>query len=461
MSIDMDTGPVRRVRSVPIHRALPRLMHDPAGALAEFAQEADGEIVRIDLGPFRPYLVTHPDHVQQVMRTEWLSYRREGMFWRPLDRIFGSSIMSDGQPWQDSRKILQPLFTSRYIAELAEKLADAIAERVTEWDRHARSGRPVDAAEEMYGIITCVVNQVLFGDKLSRQDGERLIPAYDTVAHSIAFRLFMPFLPYSLRVPGDRSFMRAVKTVDDVMMPVIRRTRADPDDNVDIVSVLCRSVDEKDEGLAERKIRDAMVGMSAAASETTAMIMIWLWLALGSHPEIAARLQAEIDDVVGTGPVVPEHVPRLRYTRMVLEELLRLYPGGWILPRLATEDGELGGVRIKAGSQVLISPYATQRLAGFWERSLEFDPERFAPDNDERRHKYAHFPFGGGPHQCLGQQLFYLEAPLVIANILSRFRVSVRTPGPFTSAWAASLRPKQRVELDISFAEHDRSGTSR
>lgn len=457
MSIDVGTGAVRRPRSIPVHRVLPRFVRDPVNALAEFGREAGGEVVRLDLGPVRPFLVTHPDHVQRVMRAEWTNYQREGMFWRPLRRLFGAGIMGEGKPWESSRKILQPLFTARYIDTLSEEMAKTIAVRVGEMDEYVRSGRPADAADQMAGIVSQTLIRVLFGDKITREDGERLTPAYDLVANSINFRLLMPFMPYFIRVPGDRALMGAVKTIDDVMFPVTRKVRADLDDNVDVVSALCRTTGDDGAGLDDRQIRDALVSVYGAASDTTVMSLTWLWSLLDTHPEVAAKLRDEIDDVVGAGPATPEHVPRLRYTRMVLQELLRLYPAGWLFPRMAMEDGEIGGVRIKAGSQVLISPYATHRLDEFWERPLEFDPGRFAPERQERRHKYAYFPFGGGPHQCLGQYLFYVQAPLIVAAVLSRFRLAVSNPGPFLPAPAASLRPKRRIELDVAFADRARS----
>ncbi|MFF5205942.1 cytochrome P450 [Streptosporangium sp. NPDC000396] len=464
MPTDTAARSVRRARPVPIHRALPRLAREAAGALVKFAQEADGEIVRLELGPFRPYLVSHPDHVQQVMRLEWTNYQRVGMFWRPLERLFGHSVMSDGAHWRDSRKILQPLFTTRYIAAIADEVADRVAERIEEWDEHVRAGRSIDATAEMSGILSFIVNRVLFGDKLDRKDGERIIPAFDLASHSLVYRFLMPFMPYSIRVPRDRAFLRAVKQIDDVVFPVVRKAMVDTGDSPDLISMLCRFTDEKGDRLTERQIRDAMVSVYAAASETSAMIITWLWLLLDEHPEVAVRLQEEIDEVVGAGPARPEHIPHLRYTRMVLIETLRLYPSGWLLPRQVMEDAEIGGVRVKRGSTIFICPYATQRLEEFWERPHEFDPERFSPErsaNGERRHRYAYFPFGGGPHKCLGEHLFYVEAPLVVASILSRFRVAIRTPGPFTLAWAASLRPKQKVELGVSFAGHDRNGVLR
>ncbi|MFD8526187.1 cytochrome P450 [Streptosporangium canum] len=446
MSTETAVQSARRVRSVPMHRAVPGMVREPAAALAEFAQEAGGEIVRLGLGPFRPYLVTHPDHVQHVLRGDWTNYRREGMFWRPLERFVGTGIFGEGESWEDSRKILQPLFTTRYVATLAEEMARAVTARVGELDEHARTGRPVDAAEAMTGIVNHAVVSVLFGDKIAREDSERLTPAYETANASIKFRLLMPFMPYFVRLPGDRALVGAAKAVDDIVFPLIQRARANPDDSFDVISVLCRSRGDGD----DRRIRDDLVGVYGAASETTAMTLTWLWCMLDAHPEVAAKVNDEIAQVVGDGPVTPAHVPRLSYTRMVLQEVLRLYPAGWITSRTVMRTAEVGGVQIKAGSQILISPYATHRLEGFWERPLEFNPERFVPEKHKHRNKYSYFPFGAGPHQCLGQHLFYVQAPLMVAAVLSRFRVSVCAPGPFVSDKAATLRPARRIELSLA-----------
>ncbi|GAA3069430.1 cytochrome P450 [Streptosporangium carneum] len=417
--------------------------------LAEMGRRAKGEVVRLDLGLFRPYLVTHPDHVQQVLRSDWTNYRREGMFWRPLRRMLGAGVLGEDEPWESGRKILQPLFTRRYIGSIAGELAGAITARVEELDEYALAGRHIDGLEEMSRIVNRAVLRVLFGDRITREEGERLAPAYDAAATSINFRLLMPFMPYSVRVPGDRAFVRAVRTVDDVVFPVIRKARADQSEGLDVISALCRVRGDDGTEIDDRRIRDNLVSVYGAASESTAMTLTWLWPILDAHPHVAARLYDEIDRVVGAGPVAPRHLPELRYTRMVLQELLRLYPAGWIFPRMAMKSAEIGGVRVRAGAQVLISPYATHRLDEFWERPLEFDPERFAPEAPDRRHKYSYFPFGGGPHQCLGQHLFYVEAPLLVAALLSRFRPRLASAGPFTPSPAASLRPKEKITLNL------------
>ncbi|WP_170322767.1 cytochrome P450 [Acrocarpospora macrocephala] len=424
-------------------------MRDPVNGLAEIGMATGGEIVRLDLGPFRPYLVTHPDHVQHVMKGNWSNYLRKGMFWRPLERLLGNSILGEGPGWDSSRKILQPLFTARYVAALSEDLADTINEGFEALRPHEKSGEPIDAGVEMARVVNKAVIKVLFGSRISDPDAERVAPAYTTAATSIAFRMLFPSAPYSIRVPGDRRFLASIKTIEEVMFPVIEQARRERSEGKDIVSALCQARDEQGAEISIQQMRDDLVSIYGAASETTGMALTWLWPMLGENPEVEAKLREEIDRVVGRDPVRPSHLPHLTYTKMVLQELLRLYPSGWMLPRLVGTAEELGGVRIKAGSQVLISPYATHRLESFWDRPLTFDPERFSPENQERRHRYAYFPFGGGPHLCLGQHLFYIEAPLMVAAILSRYRPVIVNPGPFKPLPAPSVRPSRKVEMAL------------
>ncbi|MBB2910323.1 cytochrome P450 [Streptosporangium becharense] len=419
----------------------------PVNAFAEVGRRARGEVVRLDLGPFRPYLVTHPEHVQHVMRDNWTNYPRVGKVYGTMQRLSGTTLATEGPDWESARKALQPMFTARRVTSLNDELADVITERVDRLDGAARSGQPIDAAKTMADIVIAMTTRLFFGEKSSLENGERLTRAFDRAVKLGGLRTIMPLVPDSVPLPGDRAFANAVKTVDEVVYPLIRKARAASDDGHDVISALCRARDGSEVG--DRQVRDDLVTAFMAATDTTTQTLTWLWPVLHTHLRVAARLYDEIDRVVGTGPVLSSHIPELRYTKMVLQEVLRLYPSGWILPRTAVVSEDIGGVPIDAGSTVLICSYATHRLEEFWDRPLDFDPERFLPEIDTRRHRYAYFPFGGGPHQCIGQHLFYIEALLTVATILSRFRPRMRNSGPFTPFPGVVLRPKQKIELDL------------
>ncbi|WP_268903603.1 cytochrome P450 [Herbidospora solisilvae] len=443
MSVETPARPVRSPRNLPLHRLLPMVVRAPLEGLADVARDAGGEIVRLDVGPFRPYLLSHPDHLQHALRGDWTSYLRKGMFWKPVERLLGDSVIADGPGWAASRKVLQPLFTARYVASLTADMAATIDEGLDE----LTPGVPFDAMDTMNRIATRAVISVLFGDRISPREAEVLGPAYTTANTSMGFRIALPFVPERVPLPGDKRFMGARQVIDDVIYPLIRQARKERSDGPDIISALVRARDGEGRELTDRKLRDDLASIYGAATETTAVALTWLWPILHEHPDVAARLYEEIDEVTGDGPVDADTLPKLRYLTMVLREALRLYPAGWAMPRLVTRTHELGGVTIKAGSQVLISPYVTHRLDEFWPDPLTFDPERFAPGREDRPHRYAYLPFGAGPHLCLGQHLFHIEAPLLVAGLLKRFRPELVTEGPFPVQPAGTLRSRKKIEM--------------
>jgi cytochrome P450 len=436
---------------MPVRRALPGLLRDPVSGLVEAGNRSGGEIVRVNVGSFRPYLVTHPEHVQRILRENAANYERagDGLFWRPIKRLFGEGILGEGQIWSASRRMLQPLFTAKRVESLVDGMAAEISAAADDLCAPGRAGHPIDLNTELTRIVCRAMMKVLFAGKISVPDAMRVVAAQDRIATAVLPRLLVPFAPLSLPMPGDRTFRDAVREVDDVLLPIVREAMRRPDDGGDVIATLCRARTEDGRPLSEQQVRNDTVAMFAATTETTINVLTWLWPQLSAHPEVAARLQTEVERVVGNGPIGRSQLAELHYTKMVLDELLRLYPIGWLIPRRSIAADVVGRVRIDPGATIVISPLITQRMSMFWEDPEVFDPERFTPENSRGRHRYAHFPFGGGPHQCLGMYLFYLEAQLIMATVLSRFRAQMHTLGVPAPRVAASLRPRDRVRLTL------------
>ncbi|MFK3978972.1 cytochrome P450 [Micromonospora sp. NPDC050397] len=428
-------------------RKLPGLLRHPLRALVEAGNEANGEIVRLGVGSVGPYLVTSPEHLETVLHNPE-SYVREGLLWNGVRRAVGEAILvTEGPVWRSSRDVLRPLFTSARVNAMTDRMAEAIQDAVDALEEPARDGTVVDAGAELARIVCQATTRVLFGDKISVADAVRMVDAFGVIATEMIPRIVAPWAPQWLPLPGDRAFADAVATIDDIVLPVIRAARRNPDGGDDIISALCAPRRVDGEEVTEKQIRDDVAAMVSTSTETTIAVLSWLWPVLAAHREVADQLYAEIDQVVAGAPVRRAHLPELRYTRMVLDELLRLWPAGWFIPRMAVGDQVLGGTRIGAGSTILVSPYVTQRMAAYWSRPDDFDPGRFDPAGPKPEPHYSYFPFGGGPHRCLGQYLFAVEAPLVIATLLNRFRPELVGPVDFTPRMGASLRPATEAKL--------------
>jgi cytochrome P450 len=441
---DITHGPVR----LPAHRVLTGLARDPLGTLERIGRDNDGAVVRLSLGAVRPFLFTAPDQVQRVLRERPEQYTREGMLWKPLRRLEGDGIAGEGPIWARSRRLLQPVFTAKHIAGVLDPMAEAISSAVQQLDRQARSGALIDVAVEMTRVVHRSLIRAFFGDRISPDEAERLGQGISTAFASLGWRILLPFAPDWVRLPGDGAFRRAVRTIDEIIYPHVRRARRTAG-GTDLLSLLAGARDERGRPLDDRSVRDDVVAMFVAGTETTALALTWTWVMLDAHKQVAATLQDEVDRVVGDGVPAARHIAALAYTKMVLQETMRLYPIGWLIPRTVTEPDVVDGVRIPAGATVLLSPYLTQRLPSMWERPDEFDPRRFAPQRSERRHRFAYFPFGAGVHQCLGSHFFTVEAQLIVASVLSRYRTALVGSELTAVRAAATLRPRRPVAMAL------------
>lgn len=296
----------------------------------------------------------------------------------------------------------------------------------------------------MTRVVSRVIIRTFFGSRISPDDSDRLGAAIDTAFTSLGARMLLPFVPARVPLPGTAAFARAVRDVDAVAYPLIEQARRDGADGGDIVSLLCHARDADGAGLDDRQVRDDLVAMYVAGSETTSVALTWLWVMLHRHREVAARVRAEVDRLPDRAPAAGD-LPALRYTRQVLQELLRLYPTGWLIPRTVREDDVLGGVRVPAGATVLLSPYLTHRMPQWWQRPDVFDPDRFAGGRAPVAHRFAYFPFGGGPHQCLGSNVFTVAGQLVVATVLRRFHVDVVDADSARPGASVTLRPRRPV----------------
>ncbi|TMR06264.1 cytochrome P450 [Actinomadura soli] len=451
MTAEVDARSARRARTLSL-RHLPGLMREPLETFERLGSEASGEIVRVNLGVSRPYLVTRPEHVQRVLRDNAENYPREGMMWKPLTRLVGG-IAGEGPEWALNRGIFQRLMSGPNIASVTGEMARTIAEAVDELTGRL-AGRPGDSQAEMTRIVQRAIIRVFFGNRISLDEADHLADAIRTATRSIGFRMLMPFVPLSVPLPGDRAFQAAVRSVDEVIFPLVEEARRGELAERDIVSMLIETRDEQGRRLNDQQVRDGVVAMFTAGTETTATALTWLWVVLKEHPAVADKVYAEIDAVLGQDRPDRTHLPRLQYTKMVIQELLRMYSVGWIIPRTSVDDDVIDGVRIKGGSTIVISPYLTHRVADVWPDPEVFDPDRFSPTRSKGRHRFAYMAFGAGPHQCVGTLFFTVEAHLIASTLLQGFRPVVQNESPVRPQVRLTLIPRERVDIVLNPASH-------
>lgn len=388
-----------------------------------------GHAVRYPVGPFRFHLFTEPDAVRHVLVGNHGNYTKNTFQYRLLSRITGDGLLTmDGPEWLARRRLAQPSFHRARVSEFAPTFTRYAEDLADRWDAPCRSGTPVDVAAEMMHVALQAVVKTLFGAEVGDRAGPLWRAALDVLHHIMFQARTLGLVPSWLPTSGNRRFRRALAVLDDSISGTIAdRRREGAAADAARTDLLQRLIDaQRDEGdarLTDRQLRDEMMTLLIAGHETVASALTWTWHLLAGTPDADSALSDEVRDVLGSRLPTAADLPRLVYTRAVFEEAMRLYPPAWVITRRARAADEISGYTVPRGALVVLSPYITQRHPDFWEHPERFEPERFLPAADDSRHRYAYFPFGGGPHLCIGNHFALVEATLMIATIARRYRL--------------------------------------
>lgn len=202
--------------------------------------------------------------------------------------------------------------------------------------------------------------------------------------------------------------------------------------------------------MSDKQVRDEAMTLFIAGHETTANALNWTWHLLSENPEAEATLHAELDMVLGGRIPTLADQPRLIYTEKLIRESMRLYPPAWILGRRALADYSIGGYTLPARSIVLMSQYVMHRDPRYFPDPDRFNPERWTPEFKASLPRFAYFPFGGGPRQCIGENFAWMEAVLLLATLAQRWKCRA-APGQIVAPQPlVTLRPKYGLRMIVS-----------
>jgi len=383
-----------------------------------------GNVVTIFLGTLPVRVLTEPELAYQVLAAEADKFGK-GIFLEKFRPYFGNGLaLSSGDFYRRQRRLVQPSFHRDRIARYAETMISSATTLAESW----RPGDIVPFADEMQDLALTIVGRTLFSTELGRHAVTELRRHVPILLNDGLVRVFTPKLMEKLPIPGNRRFDRAVARLNRVVDEVIRHARADGDDHGDLLSMLLLARDEDTgERMSDQQVHDEVVNLLTGGSETTGITLAWLFHELARHPEVERRLHAELDEVTGGRAVTVDDVPKLTYTRRVIDEVLRTYPP-WMLMRRALVDVDLGTLFVPAGTEVAVSPYAFHHDPRHFPDPDRFDPDRWAPDRAATVPRHAYIPFATGLHLCPGYQFAYTEIALVTAVIATRWRL-VPVPG--------------------------------
>ncbi len=305
------------------------------------------------------------------------------------------------------------------------------------------------SAEEMMRLTRTVVLRALLGADLG-PFAARVDDAWTIINQHVGESFWS--LGFTDRLPTSRNrrFQDARAVLRGAVDHVISQRRRSPSDSADLLSMLLSARDEETgEAMTDEQLRVEVTTFLLAGQETTSLALTWTWYLLSQHAGAQRRLEEEIDTVLNGRPPEYADLVNLPYTRMVIDEALRLYPPAWGFSRQALADDELGGFHLPRGWLAFVIPYVLHRLPAFWQDPEAFDPERFLPEPSADRPKFVYLPFGAGPRQCIGSQFALIEAQLSVATLAQDYRLHL-VPRHTVEPWPLiTLRPRFGMPMII------------
>jgi cytochrome P450 len=418
---------------------------DPLAFFSNLARTY-GDVVSYRMGGEQMFFVNDPQHVKDILVTHNKSFMK-GRGLQRAKRILGEGLLtSEGATHLRQRRLMQPAFHRDRIAAYGTAMV-AHAERM----RNAWvDGRTLDIAGEMNRLTLSIVGQTLFDADVESQAtevGEALTGVMGT--------FWMMMLPFAdvierLPVPKLRRARMARVRLDAIIYRMIADRRASGRDHGDLLSMLLAAQDEDDGGvMTDQQVRDEAMTIFLAGHETTANALTWLWYLVGGAPDVEAKLHEEVDRVLqGRLPTLAD-VPSLPYIERVATESMRLYPPAWIIGRRALTDYRVGAYVVPARSIIIMSPYVTQRDPRYYADAERFVPDRWTPEFRAGLPKFAYFPFGGGPRQCIGESFAWMELILLVATIAQQWQLRLVPGHPVVPQPLVTLRTKHGMRMTV------------
>jgi cytochrome P450 len=418
-----------------------------------------GDVAHVKLGSQHIYVVVDPEHVHHVLVKNAANYIK-GNGYTGFRLLVGQGLVtSDGDLWRQQRRLMQPSFTPKSIVQFFEMMVETTERMLERWENPSPTlpasaegsmqggSLPMDA--EMMRLTMSIISKAIFGVDLGEEAAEVGDAFHEAFAFVTARTMSAVALPLSVPLPAHRRFKRSLQIIDSFVERQIASGRRKQSSDT-LLSILLQARDEESgQGMSEQQLRDEVVTLFLAGFETTARSLTWGWYLLSRHPEIQEQLIAEVDTVLGGRRPTVDDLFRLTYTRMVVDETLRLYPPTALLGRQIVADDQIGDYRVQAGAIVMLVPYLTHRHPDVWSDPERFDPERFRPELAASRPKAAYIPFISGPRICLGNNFALMEMVLAFAMAAQRYRLQSTTEAGIGVAFRGSACPTAPLYLNL------------
>ena len=447
----MQTDNIRsmpKVNGLPFFGGMHRMRLDPLAFLTSARKDP---VVLLGRLPWkRYYLINDPHLIEAVFldHTGTFQMTRDSDVLRAL---FDKSIfMLKGEAWITRRRLLHPAFHSSRFAQLVSAMSEPIQATLNSLRHSATTRQTIDIEALALDLVQQVIVRIMFGQDF-KESGELLRNVFNTgMTYRQSRRWSLANLPLWVPTPRNVDFRHSLSELNRIMRQIVAEHAENPTQSASLLTLLFEVRDpDTNTGLTESQIVEEVKTIFNTGYVTTAVAVAWTIYAISSHPQIEEKVREELSEVV-TGSVPSfDEAKKLKYLSRVVKESLRLYPPGWMTTRRVSKDTVLGDYLLRSGSTIVMSQYVSHRDPAMWDHPEEFDPARFEEPTKDERPKFAYYPFGAGPRQCIGKEIALLELMAIIPALLKCYRFTLIADQEVGMWPLSALKPRLGIQARI------------
>ncbi len=359
----------------------------------------------------RAYFINDAAEIRRILTRRHSKYRKGPGFERVKMLLGNGLIVSDGDVWRRSRRMIQPAFSRQNVHKLMKVMVECSDRRAQQWASLAQNGEQCNITAETSDFALELILISIFSTD------------YDT---RILTQGENPFAFLSRDSTRDLSVVLKVRELRKLLLSIIGDRRAGQgSDEFDFLAMYLQATDKDGQAFTDAELLDELMTLIVAGFETSANTLNWVWYLVAGHPDVEAKLIAEAEEhLPNVSALSADAIANMQYTQQVLEETLRLYPPVWLFTRRSHEEDELDDYDVPPDTDIYLSPFVLHRTEHYWPNPEQFDPDRFIPSEKPKKDR-PFYPFSLGPRRCLGEYFSFLEMKVHIGLLLPHFRMQL------------------------------------
>lgn len=408
-----------------------------------------GDIAMLKASGHRIYLIADLKYIDYILVRDPENFTKGPGFQRGKILLGNGILTSEGEFHHSHRRMINPAFTRSRWGHYFAVVRKCVNNLIKEWEERIKSNNEIELHEEMMSLFVEIILNTIFSDdknsELTKHAGEfmdlfhKLNPLY----------LLNPEKSLRLPFPSIKKITKAKENLDKEIHKILDKRINENIKRDDVLGIILEAKDEEGKPMTRQELYDEIFTLYMAGIDTSAKVMTWGFYLLEQNKTEAQILRKEVDEIVGKRDIEFEDFEKLVYTRMVLNETMRMYPPVWLLPRTAEKDFYLDDYFVFKGSSIFITPYLLHRNPKYFENPDKFDPERFNAERKKSIKKFSFIPFGAGPRVCIGEGFALLHGAVILSLISRNFKMTLKKGHRIALSSSITLRPKYGIKMHL------------